>query len=115
MRFVEAWHLLWFLPVGAAILALYILRLRRRRVEVPAVLLWTQVMQDFQANVPWQRLRKHWLLLVQLLAALLLALTVAQPYTRAWTYSGEAHVLVLDGSASMLATDVSPNRFERAR
>ncbi|MDW8104188.1 MAG: VWA domain-containing protein [Armatimonadota bacterium] len=115
MRFVEAWHLLWFLPVGAAILALYILRLRRRRVEVPAVLLWTQVMQDFQANVPWQRLRKHWLLLVQLLAALLLALAVAQPYTRAWTYSGEAHVLVLDGSASMLATDVSPNRFERAR
>lgn len=115
MRFAEAWQLLWFLPVGAAILALYILRLRRRRVEVPAVLLWTQVLQDFQANVPWQRLRKQWLLLVQLLAALLLALAVAQPYTRAWTYSGEAHVLVLDGSASMLATDVSPSRFERAR
>lgn len=115
MRFAEAWYLLWFLPVGAAILALYILRLRRRRVEVPAVLLWAQVVQDFQANVPWQRLRKHWLLLVQLLAALLLALAVAQPYTRAWTYSGEAHVLVLDGTASMLATDVSPTRFERAR
>lgn len=115
MRFLAAWNLLWFLPIGGAIIALYILRLRRRRVEVPAVLLWTQVLQDFQANVPWQRLRKHWLLLVQLLAALLLVLAVAQPYTRAWMYSGEAHVLVLDGSASMLATDVSPNRFEQAR
>lgn len=115
MRFLAAWNLLWFLPVGGAILALYILRLRRRRVEVPAVLLWTQVLQDFQANVPWQRLRKHWLLLVQLLAALLLVLGVAQPYTRAWMYSGEAHVLVLDGSASMLATDVSPNRSEQAK
>ncbi|MDW8320136.1 MAG: VWA domain-containing protein [Armatimonadota bacterium] len=115
MRFLAAWNLLWFLPVGGAILALYILRLRRRRVEVPAILLWTQVLQDFQANVPWQRLRKHWLLLLQLLAALLLVLGVAQPYSRAWVYSGEAHVLVLDGSASMLATDVSPNRFEQAR
>lgn len=115
MKFVAIWNLLWFLPIGGAILALYILRLRRRRVEVPAILLWTQVLQDFQANVPWQRLRKHWLLLVQLLAALLLVLGVSQPYTRAWMYSGEAHVLVLDGSASMLATDVSPNRFERAR
>lgn len=115
MRFVAIWNLLWFLPIGGAILVLYILRLRRRKVEVPAVLLWTQVLQDFQANVPWQRLRKHWLLLVQLLAALLLVLGVSQPYTRAWMYSGEAHVLVLDGSASMLATDVSPNRFEQAR
>lgn len=115
MRFLAAWNLLWFLPVGGAILALYILRLRRRRVEVPAVLLWAQVLQDFQANVPWQRLRKHWLLVLQLLAALLLVLGVAQPYTRAWMYSGEAHVLVLDGSASMLATDVSPNRFEQAK
>ncbi|MGQ9881025.1 MAG: vWA domain-containing protein [Armatimonadota bacterium] len=115
MKFAATWNLLWFLPIGGAILALYILRLRRRRVEVPAILLWTQVLQDFQANVPWQRLRKHWLLLVQLLAALLLVLGVSQPYTRAWMYSGEAHVLVLDGSASMLATDVSPNRFEQAR
>jgi len=115
MRFVAAWNLLWFLPIAGAILALYILRLRRRRLEVPAVLLWSQVVQDFQANVPWQRLRKHWLLLVQLLAAFLLVLGVAQPYTRAWMYSGGAHVLVLDGSASMLATDVSPNRFEQAR
>lgn len=115
MRFLAIWNLLWFLPIGGAILALYILRLRRRRVEVPALMLWTQVVQDFQANVPWQRLHKHWLLLVQLLAALLLVLGVAQPYTRAWMYSGEAHVLVLDGSASMLATDVSPSRFEQAR
>jgi hypothetical protein len=115
MRFLAAWNLLWFLPIAGAIIALYILRLRRRRVEVPAVMLWAQIQQDFQANVPWQRLRKHWLLLVQLLAALLLSLGLAQPYTRAWVYSGEAHVLVLDGSASMLATDVSPNRFERAR
>jgi Ca-activated chloride channel family protein len=115
MRFLAVWNLLWFLPIGGAIIALYILRLRRRRVEVPAVLLWKQVMQDFQANVPWQRLRKHWLLLVQLLAALLLVLGVAQPYTRAWVYSGEAHVLVLDGSASMMATDVAPNRFERSK
>lgn len=115
MRFVAIWQLLWFLPVASAILALYLLRLRRRRVEVPAVLLWTRVVQDFQANVPWQRLRKHWLLLVQLVAALLLALCVAQPYTRAWVYTGEAHLLVLDGSASMLATDVAPNRFEQAR
>lgn len=115
MRFLAVWNLLWFLPIGGAILALYILRLRRQRVEVPSVHLWARVLQDFQANVPWQRLRKHWLLLVQLLAALLLALGLAQPYTRAWMYSGEAHVLVLDGSASMLATDVSPNRFEQAR
>lgn len=115
MRFAEAWSLLWFLPVATAILLLYLLRLRRRRQEVASIMLWSQVLQDLQANAPWQRLRRHWLLLVQLLAALLLVLAVAQPYTRVWSYSGQAHVIVLDGSASMLATDVSPNRFQRAR
>ena len=56
-----------------AIVALYFLRIRRPTRVVPALNLWPDQIRDRQANVPWQRLRFSWLLLLQLLAAAVLA------------------------------------------
>ena len=66
----------FLIPVAAAlaitlpvIVSLYFLRIRRPTRVVPALHLWPDQIRDRQANVPWQRLRMSWLLLLQLLVA----------------------------------------------
>jgi Ca-activated chloride channel homolog len=98
-----------------AIVALYFLRIRRPTRIVPALHLWPDQIRDRQANVPWQRLRLSWLLLLQLLVAAFLVAAAVQPALPA-SASLAAHTIVLvDASASMQARDVSPSRFEQAR
>ena len=69
---------LGFLLAGLAIpiLLLYMLKLRRRQVQVSSTFLWVQLLRDQQANAPWQKLKRNLLLILQLLilAALVIAL-----------------------------------------
>jgi hypothetical protein len=114
VNFLSPWSLLWLLPLGGAIVALYLLKLRRRDQVVSSVMLWHAVVQDTQANAPFQKLRRNLLLLLQLLALLFLVLAVARPFLWASGLGGRTSAIVLDASASMRATDVAPSRFERA-
>lgn len=104
-----------FALLALPILLLYMLKLRRQEVRVSSILLWQRLLRDREANTPWQRLRRNLLLLLQLLALALLVVALARPFlpTRA-PVSGSV-VLLLDGSASMQATDGEPTRFEAAR
>ena len=70
----------WALVIPAAVVALYLLRRKYVPRQVPSVFLWRKALQDHAANRPLQRLRKNLLLPVQLLAALVLALGLMQPY-----------------------------------
>lgn len=97
------------------ILLLYMLRMRRKEQAVPSVLLWTMLLRDRRASTPWQRLRRNLLLLLQLLILASLVLAMARPALPVAAVSGDSLIVLLDGSASMLAVDVSPNRFEQAR
>lgn len=93
--------------LAGPLILLYVLKLRRRVVVVDSTVLWRRVLQDRRANAPWERLRRHLLLLLQLLALLLLVLAFAGPYLRApVTLTGDT-VVVLDASASMTARDAS--------
>jgi len=104
-----------FAALSIPILLLYVLRLRRQERVISSTMLWRQVLRDRQANAPWQRLRRNILLLLQLLALFLSVFALARPYTEA-AHTTQGHVVVLlDASASMQATDVSPSRFEVAR
>jgi len=105
----------WFVPVAAFIILLYLLKIRRRTVVVPAVFLFPQVTTDVRANAFWQRLRFHWLMVLQLLVALLLVTALARPAIMGRGWQGQTVVFVLDASASMNATDVKPSRFEEAK
>lgn len=97
------------------ILLLYMLRLRRRPVPVSSTLLWRKLVRDRQANAPWQRLRPNLLLLLQLAILAALVLALARPYLPVPAVVSGSVVVLLDGSASMQATDVEPDRFEVAR
>ena len=103
------------LAIAIPILLLYMLRLRRREVLISSTFLWRQVVQDTEANTPWQRLRRNLLLFLQLLILLLLVLALARPFITVPTVSAGKIALLVDASASMTATDVAgESRFSAA-
>ena len=103
---------LLFVP---AVIAMYLLKLRREETVVPSTLLWSRLVSDVEANAPWQRLRRSLLLLVQLLLVIALALLAARPFLERPAGLARDLVLVIDASASMGATDVVPNRLGAAK
>lgn len=114
MSFVSPLALLGllFLP---AVVAMYLLKLRRDEAVVPSTLLWQRLVADVEANAPWQRLRRSLLLLLQLLLVLLLAALAARPFLERPAGLAQDLVLVVDTSASMASTDVTPSRLDAAK
>lgn len=106
---------LWLLLASLPLVSLYFLRVRRKRVKVPSVLLWASVVQNQRTARPWDRFRKHLLLWLQLLALLLLSLALAGPSLPGSTRLGASTVWIVDVSASMAAAAPGPARFELAR
>ena len=107
--------LAWLVPLAGIIILLYLLRMRRRDVRVPATFLWPERTEEIRANSLFQRLRFSWLLILQLLALALVVFALARPQTQQHGLIGEVTVLVVDASASMGATDVLPTRFDEAK
>ena len=105
--------LLAFLAVP--ILLLYMLKLRRQDHKISSILLWQMVLQDRQANRPWQRLRRNLLLIVQLVILLGLVSALMQPAVPSTVISSQQVIVLLDASASMQAVDISPSRFAAAK
>ena len=97
------------------IVAFYMLRLRRRDVPVGSTFLWQQLVRDLEANAPWQRLRFSWLLLLQLLIALLVVLAAARPFATTTSPLAANVVLIVDTSASMSTVDPEGPRMTQAR
>jgi hypothetical protein len=100
---------------GAAVVGLYLLRLRRRRVAVPFVKLWQAVLEERQTTRLFTQLKRWLSLLVALLVVGLLAFSLGDPRPTAAVGAGRNLVVLVDASASMQATDVAPNRLARAK
>ncbi len=97
------------------IVALYILKIRLRRVPVSTLIFWRQVFDEKKPRSLFQKLRHLVSLLLQLAFLLLLVFAVADPILRWQQAHSRRIVIVLDDSASMAATDVTPSRLEAAR
>ncbi|MEW6401097.1 MAG: BatA domain-containing protein, partial [Chloroflexota bacterium] len=76
-------------PAGFALLALaipiillYMLKLRRKQVQVSSTLLWQKLLREQQANAPWQKLKRNLLLFLQLLILAMLVLAFIRPAIR---------------------------------
>lgn len=115
MSFVNLGALVWLLPLAGAIIVLYLLKMRRKDVRVPATFLWPPLIYEIRANALFQKLKFSWLMVFQLLALTLIVFGVARPQCRQQGLGGEVTVLVIDSSASMAAADVGGTRFDRAK
>ncbi len=93
----------------------YLLKRKRVLKLVPSTVLWQKFLSETQASAPFQKLRKNWLLILQLIVLVLAVLALARPYFAAKVKPAQLRVIILDASASMQAVDETPSRFERAR
>ena len=130
---LAGWTLAELLPLFAggslAITTMYLLRMRRRQLQVPFAALWRQVTRESDTRRLWRKLRRvlSWLLQIALLALLCLAL--GDPRPESWLRDPTTLAIVIDRSASMAAfaddaatadretTDLTPrpSRLELAR
>lgn len=115
---------LWLLTAAVPLIALYVLKTRRKTVRVSSAAMYDLARREAKARVPWKRLTPETALLLQLLALILLAIAFARPVSKGATYDADAVVVVIDRSASMatrvrpIASDPansSPTRMTRAR
>jgi hypothetical protein len=103
--------------LGGATTLLYLLRVRRRRVQVPYSAVWRRVLQENKATQWWDRIKRLLSLLLQLLLLAMLLLALADPRRQGDVDEARSVVLLVDTSASMMATDEegARSRMDRAR
>src|SRR5262249_9900731 len=106
--------LLWGLLL-VPIVIFYILKIRLKRVPVSTVIFWRQIFDEKKPRSLWQRLRHLLALLVHLGFLFLVVAALAKPLFSWEALNARRVILVLDNSASMNATDVSPSRLEKAK
>jgi hypothetical protein len=104
-----------FGAAAAVMVALYILKLRRRVVAVPFSPLWQRILRDKEATSLFSKLKRLLSLLLQLALLALLVLALGDPRAAATLIKGRNVVVLVDASASMQATDVSPSRLGVAK
>ncbi|HUQ01470.1 MAG TPA: BatA and WFA domain-containing protein [Kofleriaceae bacterium] len=122
----------WLGPIPGSVVAIaaavsavlvvvaYIIKMRRRRFEVPFSNLWKRVLEQRDANSLWKQL-KRWLSLAFLLAIVGLLLVAALgPTMGARDPDARSVVVLIDASASMKAQDGDKERkgltrMERAK
>jgi len=84
---------------------MYILKKRYEPKHISSHLLWRQVLQEQEANRPWQRLKQQLLLWLQLIIALFIVVALMEPAVNKQLAEDAHAVILLDRSASM-ATSV---------
>jgi hypothetical protein len=103
-----------FGAAGAAVIALYFLRLRRRGVAVPGIFLWEKLLNERRATRFLSRLKSFLSLLVALTLVGVLVLSLGDPQP-ARVVDARNTVVLIDAGVTMQAIDVFPSRLAEAR
>ena len=106
---------LWFAALIPVVILFYLLKRKRVVRLVSSTVLWQRYLAEAQASAPFQRLRRNWLMLLQILVIALTVVALGRPYFAGHLSGSRLYVVVLDASASMQSTDEAPSRFEKAR
>nr|MBK7064864.1 VWA domain-containing protein [Deltaproteobacteria bacterium] len=102
------------LIAAAPVIAAYLLRSRRERVQVSSLKLWRDVALESRARRPWQPPPRELSLLLELVAVVATALALARPARLSTDASPARVALVVDTSASMAALDGDATRWRLA-
>jgi hypothetical protein len=104
-----------FAGLATIAVVLYILKLRRRGIQVAFAPLWRQASGQKQTNTLFSQLKRWLSLLVQLMILALLVLALGDPRGAGAMKAARSIVVLIDASGSMKAVDVSPSRIEEAK
>lgn len=96
-----------YVAIAAAVLAVgaYIIKMRRRRFEVPWVALWKRVLEQKDANALWKQLKRLISLLLILLIIALVLFAALDPTLGVSDRKARSVVVLIDASASMKTMD----------
>ncbi len=114
MKFLYLWpfFLLLLIPV---IIIMYLLKQKAVDTPVSSLFLWKEMYRNVEANTPWEKLKKNWLLILQIITLAVLILALASPYILSGTAGADHAIIVIDNSASMNALyDEENTRLEYA-
>lgn len=108
---------LFFVALVPVVIALYLLKVRRRAETVSTLLFWRKVSVEHRRRALWQKLRRPLSLLLQLLLLALVLFALARPEWSAFRgRTAGATVVLLDARARLQAALPSGGtRFEAAR
>ncbi|MFA5624550.1 MAG: VWA domain-containing protein [Bradymonadales bacterium] len=105
-----------FASLAAVLALMYLLKTRRRGIEVPYLGLWTQVLDSHRSSRWMERLRRLLGLLLVLLMLSLLLLALLNPREDDFGEAGRHVVFLVDSSASMSAiNDEGTSRLSEAK
>ena len=97
---------LWIAGAAAALaVSAYIIKMRRRRFEVPFSRLWKRVLEQKDANALWKQLKRLISLLLILLILGIILFAALDPTLGAVSREARSVVVLVDASASMTAMD----------
>lgn len=105
---------LWLLALAVPILAFHFYRGKIRRLPVPTLLFWEQVLVEEERRSALKRLRHYASLLLNLLALTVLTSAVSEPQVRGLTPRPRKIALVVDTDPRMLARGALDGARERA-
>lgn len=114
MKFLYVWpfFLLLLIPI---IIIMYLLKQKAVETPVSSLFLWKEIYRNVEANTPWEKLKKNWLLFLQILCLIVLILALASPYIISNSAGADHAIIVIDNSASMNAMyDENQTRLEHA-
>lgn len=115
MQWLQPWNFLWAALLIPAIIVLYLLKRRYTDRTISSTLLWQRMIRQLEVTHPWQRLQRHLLLWLQLLAAALLIAALARPAVPTDALAAEHTVILLDTSGSMLTREDGTDRLTQAK
>ena len=100
MTLLAPWAL-WLWSIGGAVVALYLLKIRRHRQTVPAIEFWRALVSQAPVRSLFQRLKRLFSLLLWLIIVALLVLATGNPIFSFGKIKPRAIAIILDNSASM--------------
>lgn len=104
---------LWAFFIPFIVLLYYFFRKKYTDQPISSTLFWETVMKETKVSPYLQYLQRNALFYLQMLALILLALALLQPYIKSRVLAGEQIIWMVDTSASMLAGSKNESIFEQ--
>ena len=114
MKLLYLWPLFLLLLIPVIII-MYLLKQKAVETPISSLFLWKEMYRNVEANTPWEKLKKNWLLILQIITLIVLVLALTSPYILSGSAGADHAIIVIDNSASMNALyDEENTRLEHA-
>ena len=113
---ITYWWPLAFLILIPIIIIMYMLKQKAKDEKVASLFLWKEMIKNDRANTPWEKLKKNWLMILQILTLIVLIIALMSPFFMSSLVSTGKACVVIDSSASMsFMYDDNQTRFDKAK